>query len=145
MKKTMLLYILAAMVVVVTGVLACGKTEKNVDVRVAQVSTTDCGTHAEGLGAKDLDGGEQYLLSYYGRALHVTHVNWVVPCDFHNVRVTVAVEEDTIVIDESNEGGEVDCICRVDNRYWIENVAQGMYTIIFKVGGEEHHRCAYNM
>jgi predicted dehydrogenase len=145
MKKITLLYIVAVMTAVVAGVLACGKTEKNVDVRVAQVSTTNCGTHAEGLEAKDLDDGEQYLLSYDGGALQVTHVNWVVPCDFHNVRVTVAVEEDTIVIDESNEGGDVDCICRVDNRYWIENVTQGMYTIIFKVGGEEHHRCVYNM
>ena len=143
MNRTKILVPLSIVALAVAVAASCGKQAAQQRPAAANVATTECGSHFDAPEQKDLGDEEAFVVTYSNGTVTVVHRNWVVPCDMHDVRVVVAVEGDVITVDEECDGGLVNCICSVDNRYEISPVEPGEYTLVFRSGTVEHHRGRY--
>lgn len=125
---------LAALCVI--GMMAgCGKDNKdNETLRATDVFTTGC------LDSKFQEDEEEWHVYWAQGELLVHHTGWMVPCDWHNVTVSIELDGSVVTINECGEGGEVDCICDMHNGFTIKGLDHGTYTFVFKVCGEERHR-----
>ncbi|MBP5540381.1 MAG: hypothetical protein J6X88_01915 [Bacteroidales bacterium] len=124
----------------------CGKeNNENIDNKdietlgVTNVHTTGC------LQSKVQEDEESWHVYWAQGELLVHHTGWMVPCDWHNVTVSIELDGSVVTINECGEGGEVDCICDKHNGFTITGLAHGTYTFIFKECGEERHRQEYTI
>ena len=118
----------------------CNKDDSSSKAKVVKIMRTSCGEHFSGSKAKSLDGDERYDVRWDNGHVKVTHVNWAVPCDIHDVTVDVKVEGNVVTVNECGDGGLANCICKIDNRCHIMNLPKGTYTFVFKICNEENHR-----
>ena len=121
----------------------CGKDNKdNKDIEpfgVTDVHTTGC------LQSKLLEDEEAWQVYWDQGKLRVHHLGWMVPCDWHNVTVSIESNGSVVTINECGEGGEVDCLCDKHNLFVITGLDHGTYTFVFKECGEERHRQEYTI
>ncbi len=114
---------------------SCGKDNNdNGKLGVTNVHTTGC------LQSKVQEDEESWHVYWAQGELLVHHTGWMVPCDWHNVTVSIELDGSVVTIDECGEGGEVNCICDKHNGFTITGLDHGTYTFVFKVCGEERHR-----
>ena len=106
---------------------------------ISDVHTTGC------LQSKLLEDEEAWQVYWEQGKLRVHHIGWMVPCDLHDVTVSVEVDGSVVTINECGKGGEVDCICDKHNLFVINGLDHGTYTFVFKVCGEERHRQEYTI
>ena len=106
---------------------------------ISDVHTTGC------LQSKLLEDEEAWQVYWDQGKLRVHHLGWMVPCDWHNVTVSIELNGSVVTINECGEGGEVDCICDKHNLFVITGLNHGTYTFVFKVCGEERHRQEYTI
>lgn len=121
--------LLAAALLVLT---ACGKD--NEKVHASDIFTSGC------METKFTEDEEGWNVYWSQGDLVVAHTGWMVPCDLHNVTVSVEVEGSVVTINECGEGGEVNCLCDKHNSFNLVGLDHGTYTFVFKVCGEEKHR-----
>lgn len=126
--------LLAAALLVLT---ACGKD--NEKVHASDIFTSGC------METKFTEDEEAWNVYWNQGNLVVAHTGWMVPCDLHNVTVSVEVEGSVVTINECGEGGEVDCLCDKHNSFNLVGLDHGTYTFVFKVCGEEKHRQEYTI
>ena len=121
----------------------CGKDNNdNKDTEslgVTDVFTTGC------LQSKLLEDEEAWQVYWDQGVLRVHHTGWIVPCDLHDVTVSIESDGSVVTINECGHGGEVDCICDKHNLFVITGLDHGTYTFVFKVCGEERHRQEYTI
>lgn len=124
----------------------CGKENNdnmdNKDIEtlgVTNVHTTGC------LQSKVQEDEESWNVYWAQGELLVHHTGWMVPCDWHNVTVSIELDGTVVTINECGEGGLVDCICNKHNGFTITGLAHGTYTFVFKECGEERHRQEYTI
>ena len=144
MKKHIILGMALSVVAMAMAFYGCNKDEnssKEGDMpQVTKITRTSCGEHFSESNAKNLGEEERYDVRWDSGRVEVTHVNWEAPCDIHDVTVDVKVEGNVVTVNECGEGGFANCICKIDNRFYIENLPQGSYTFVFMLCGEETHR-----
>lgn len=139
MKKNIIKSIAALMMG--TMLLAgCGKDNKDIEsLGVTDVFTTGC------LQSKLLEDEEAWQVYWDQGKLRVHHTGWMVPCDLHDVKVSIELDGSVVTINECGEGGLVDCICDMHNGFTIIGLDHGTYTFVFKECGEERHRQEYTI
>lgn len=118
---------------------ACGKDKGNEKPYATNVFTSGC------LDTKIEEDEESWNVYWNGGDLIVHHTGWMVPCDLHNVAVSVEMNGTVVTINEGGEGGEVDCICDMHNSFTLVGLDHGTYIFVFKQGCEERHRQEYNI
>jgi len=106
---------------------------------INDVHTTGC------LQSKLLEDEEEWQVYWDQGKLRVHHLGWMVPCDLHDVTVSIELNGSVVTINECGEGGEVDCICDKHNLFVITGLDHGTYTFVFKECGEERHRQEYTI
>ena len=116
---------------------ACSK--ENEKPHATDVFTSGC------MDSKVIEDEEAWNVYWNQGNLIVTHTGWMVPCDLHNVTVSVEVEGSVVTINECGEGGEVNCLCDKHNSFNLVGLDHGTYTFVFKVCGEEKHRQEYTI
>lgn len=112
---------------------------------VTKVRQTHCNEHFDTFASKDLGEGEQFDVRWDQGVMRVTHIGWMVPCDWRDVTVDVSVEGSTVIVNECCDGGNVNCICSIDNTFLITHMSGGTYTFIFQMCGEEVHRQEFTL
>ena len=124
----------------------CGKeNNENMDnndtetLGVTNVHTTGC------LQSKVQEDEESWHVYWAQGELLVHHTGWMVPCDWHNVTVSIELDGSVVTINECGEGGLVDCFCDKHNGFTITGLPHGTYTFVFKECGEERHRQEYTI
>jgi len=120
----------------------CGKDNKdNNDIEpfgVTDVHTTGC--------LQSLQKDEEAWQVYWDQGkLRVQHLGWMVPCDLHDVTVSVEVDGTVVTINECGKGGDMDCVCDMHNSFTIVGLDHGTYTFVFKEGTVERHRQEYTI
>ncbi len=65
-------------------------------------------------------------------SLELDHINTAFNCCPEEIVADITIENDTIIISESETGGLCDCICLFDLSYKISGLEPSEYTIIFK-------------
>ena len=119
---------------------SCGKENKdNGTLRVTDVFTTGC------MDSKFQEDEEAWHVYWAQGDLLVHHTGWMVPCDLHDVKVSIELDGSVVTINECGEGGLVDCICDMYNGFTIIGLDHGTYTFVFKECGEERHRQEYTI
>lgn len=114
-------------------------TKDNEKVHATDVFTSGC------LESKVIEDEEAWNVYWNQGNLIVAHTGWMVPCDLHDVTVSVEVEGTVVTINECGEGGEVNCLCDKHNSFNLVGLDHGTYTFVFKVCGEEKHRQEYTI
>lgn len=120
----------------------CGNDDEPL---VGGIAQTTCGEHFDTTVVTSLGDEEQYIVERDESLVRVTHINWAVPCDLHDVDVQVQVEGTTVIVNEGGGSDQVDCICHIDNTFYITNLTPGTYTFIFMESGQEMHRQEYTI
>ncbi|MBR1766576.1 MAG: hypothetical protein IJ745_06010 [Bacteroidales bacterium] len=67
------------------------------------------------------------------------------PCDWRNVSVDVSVQDSLVIVNECLEGGDVNCLCEIDNTFLVSYMGKGTYTFVFSECGKEVHRGRYTI
>lgn len=106
---------------------------------INDVHTTGC------LQSKLLEDEEAWQVYWDQGKLRVHHLGWMVPCDLHDVTVSIELDGSVVTINECGEGGEVDCLCDKHNLFVITGLDHGTYIFVFKECGEERHRQEYTI
>lgn len=136
MKKNSLKIVLVAALLLVA---ACGKDKENVKPYAADAGISGC------MESKFAEDEEAWNVYWAQGKLLVTHSGWMVPCDLHDYKVSVEVEDSVVTVNECGEGGAVDCICDKHSGFTLVGLEHGTYTFVFKVCGEEKHRQEYTI
>lgn len=137
MKRNLLkISIIAIVVGVVAIVASCQKDNDTSGPVVSGIHNSECGEHLDASGAKFLDENEGYVVSVDSGIVNVLHVNWMVPCDYHNITVAISLQGSVVNVNECCSGGAANCICQIDNVYNISDLPSGTYTIFFSVCSE---------
>jgi hypothetical protein len=139
MKKN-IIKSLAALALSAMLLTSCGKDNKdNGKIGVTDVFTTGC------MDSKFQEDEETWNVYWTQGKLLVHHMGWMVPCDWHNVTVSIELDGSMVTINECGEGGLVDCFCDMHNSFTINGLDHGTYTFVFKECGEERHRQEYSI
>ncbi len=139
MKKN-IIKSLAALIMGALLLTSCGKDNKdNETLGVTDVFTTGC------LDSKFQEDEEEWHVYWNEGKLLVHHTGWLVPCDLHDVTVSIELEGSVVTIDECGEGGAVDCVCDMHNGFTIIGLDHGTYTFVFKECCDERHRQEYTI
>ena len=138
MKKNSLKIVLATTLLLMA---ACGKDKDkgNEKPYATNVFTSGC------LVTKVAEDEEAWNVYWNDGNLIVAHTGWMVPCDLHDVTVSVEVDGTVVTINECGKGGEVDCVCDMHNSFTIVGLDHGTYTFVFKEGTVERHRQEYTI
>lgn len=136
MKKNSLKIVLVTTLLLMA---ACGKDKGNEKPYATNVLTSGC------LVTKVAEDEEAWNVFWNDGNLIVAHTDWMVPCDLHDVTVSVEVDGTVVTINECGKGGEVDCVCDMHNSFTIVGLDHGTYTFVFKEGTVERHRQEYTI
>ena len=90
---------------------------------------TDCLSENKDTFSKDLSDADSIVYSYQNHTLCVTHHNLIVGCG-EDVHVDVQLINDTIRISEWTDG-YVNCVCKIDNSFQINDLEKGSYILDF--------------
>jgi len=122
---------------------ACNKDGKdntdNGKILATDVFISDC------LQTKIAEDEETWNVYWDQDKLTVAHTGWIVPCDLHDVTISVELDDSVVTINECGEGGYVDCICDKHNLFTLTGLDHGTYTFVFKECGEERHRQVFTI
>lgn len=127
--------IVAVVLGIVVFVASCQKDSDERGPYLSNFANTECGGHNDTIAAKQLGEDEEYVINVNDGVVNVTHVNWMVPCDFHDITVAFSYQSNSITINECCQGGLVNCICNIDNSFDINDLPAGTYTVFFNVCG----------
>lgn len=116
---------------------ACSKEKEK--PHATEIFTSGC------MDSKFVEDEEAWNVYWNQGNLIVTHMGWMVPCDLHDVTVSVDVDGSVVTINECGEGGEVNCICDMHNSFTLVGLDHGTYTFVFKVCDEEKHRQTFTI
>lgn len=133
MKKVLLTLAVLCGIGLMAG---CGKDNK---ISVTDVVTSGC------LQSKIAEDVETWTVYWNQGELTVAHTGWLVPCDWHDVKVSVELDGSVVTVNECGKGGEVRCVCDRVNSFTLSGLDHGNYTFVFKVCGEERHRQEYTI
>ena len=112
------------------GMLSISSCEKEKEVKnlsVSNINYTDCLSESKDTFSKNLSDSIAY--SYQNHILYITHHNLVVGCG-EELHVDVQLINDTIRIAEWTDG-YVDCVCKIDNSFQINDLEKGSYILNF--------------
>lgn len=131
MKKHRLKLALAAFAAVgMISTIGCKKEEEDSkNLTVSNISYTDCISGNKDTFSKDLSDPDSIVYSYQNHTLYITHHNLTVGCG-EEVHVDVQLINDTIRISEWTDG-YVNCICKIDNSFQINDLEKGSYILNF--------------
>ena len=130
MKKIVIKFTLMA--VATAGMLSisgCEKEKEAKNLPVSNISYTDCLSENKDTFSKDLSDADSIVYSYQNHTLCVTHHNLIVGCG-EDVHVDVQLINDTIRISEWTDG-YVNCVCKIDNSFQINDLEKGSYILDF--------------
>ena len=130
MKKLILKFVM--LTVTTAGLLSISSCEKEKEVKnlsVSNISYTDCLSENKDTFSKDLSDADSIVYSYQNHTLCVTHHNLIVGCG-EDVHVDVQLINDTIRISEWTDG-YVNCVCKIDNSFQINDIEKGSYILDF--------------
>ncbi|MBR3938550.1 MAG: hypothetical protein IKJ67_01055 [Bacteroidales bacterium] len=134
MKKIILK--LALIAVATAGMFSIGSCEKEKEnsdeqkvVTVSNITYTDCLSESKDTFSKDISDSDSIVYYYQNHTLYITHYNLVIGCG-EELHVDVQLINDTIRISEWTDG-YVDCICKIDNSFQINNLTKGSYILDF--------------
>ncbi len=133
MKKVLLTLAVLCGIGLMAG---CGKDNK---ISANNVVTSGC------LQSKIAEDVETWTVYWNQGELTVAHTGWLVPCDWHDVKVSVELDGSVVTVNECGKGGEVRCVCDRHNSFTLSGLDHGTYTFVFKVCGEERHRQEYTI
>ena len=122
----------ALMAVATVGMLSISSCEKEKEAKnlpVSNISYTDCLSENKDTFSKDLSDADSIVYSYQNHTLCVTHHNLIVGCG-EDVHVDVQLINDTIRISEWTDG-YVNCVCKIDNSFQINDLEKGSYILDF--------------
>ena len=92
---------LAALALSAMLLTSCGKDNKdNGKIGVTDVFTTGC------MDSKFQEDEETWNVYWDHGVLRVHHSGWMVPCDLHDVTVSIELDGSVVTINECGEGGE---------------------------------------
>lgn len=112
------------------GMLSISSCEKEKEVKnlsVSNLNYTDCLSESKDTFSKNLS--DSIVYSYQNQTLYITHHNLVVGCG-EELHVDVQLINDTIQIAEWTDG-YVDCVCKIDNSFQINDLEKGSYILNF--------------
>ena len=121
---------IAVLVLASVGMLSISSCEKEKEVKnlsVSNISYTDCLSESKDTFSKNLSDSIEY--SYQNHILYITHHNLVVGCG-EELHVDVQLRNDTIRIAEWTDG-YVNCVCKIDNSFQINDLEKGSYILNF--------------
>ena len=130
MKKLILKFVM--LTVTTAGLLSISSCEKEKEAKnlpVSNISYTDCLSENKDTFSKDLSDADSIVYSYQNHTLCVTHHNLIVGCG-EDVHVDVQLINDTIRISEWTDG-YVNCVCKIDNSFQINDLEKGSYILDF--------------
>ena len=116
---------------------ACNKDNRT--LRATDVFTSGC------MQTKFAEEEETWKVDWNHGKVTVAHLGWMVPCDLHDVTVSVDLDGSVVTVNECGEGGLVNCLCDMHNSFTITGLDHGTYTFVFKECGEERHRQEYTI
>ena len=123
---------IAVLVLASVGMLSISSCEKEKEVKnlsVSNISYTDCLSESKDTFSKDPSNSDSIEYSYQNHILYITHHNLVVGCG-EELHVDVQLINDTIRIAEWTDG-YVDCVCKIDNSFQINDLEKGSYILNF--------------
>ena len=121
---------IAVLVLASVGMLSISSCEKEKEVKnlsVSNINYTDCLSESKDTFSKNLS--DSIVYSYQNQTLYITHHNLVVGCG-EELHVDVQLINDTIRIAEWTDG-YVDCVCKIDNSFQINDLEKGSYILNF--------------
>ncbi len=121
--------LLALAAVGMLSISSCKKEKEVKNLSVSNISYTDCLSESKDAFSKDLSDADSIVYSYHNHALYITHHNLTVGCG-EDVHVDVQLINDTIRISEWTDG-YVNCICKIDNSFQINDLEKGSYILNF--------------
>ena len=123
---------IAVLVLASVGMLSISSCEKEKEVKnlsVSNLNYTDCLSESKDTFSKDPSNSDSIAYSYQNHILYITHHNLVVGCG-EELHVDVQLRNDTIRIAEWTDG-YVDCVCKIDNSFQINDLEKGSYILNF--------------
>ena len=121
---------IAVLALAAVGMLSISSCEKEKEVKnlsVSNLNYTDCLSESKDTFSKNLS--DSIVYSYQNQTLYITHHNLVVGCG-EELHVDVQLINDTIRIAEWTDG-YVDCVCKIDNSFQINDLEKGSYILNF--------------
>ena len=119
--------VLALVAVGMLSISSCGKEKEVKNLSVSNINYTDCLSESKDTFSKNLSDSIAY--SYQNHILYITHHNLMVGCG-EELHVDVQLINDTIRIAEWTDG-YVDCVCKIDNSFQINDLEKGSYILNF--------------
>ena len=119
--------VLALVAVGMLSISSCGKEKEVKNLSVSNINYTDCLSESKDTFSKNLSDSIAY--SYQNHILYITHHNLMVDCG-EELHVDVQLINDTIRIAEWTDG-YVDCVCKIDNSFQINDLEKGSYILNF--------------